>query len=238
MIGVLLLVAPPVARAAPGWSRPVDGEVLRPFRYAAGSPFAAEAHRGADLAAPPGTRVVSACPGRVLFAGAVASAGRVVTVACGGRRVTYLPLAGVAVHAGTRVAQGSPIGTVAAGHGGLHLGVRRARDRFAYEDPMPLLQAGRVPTPVLLPRVRLSHPRRPALRRGPSARVSAPGLRAVQVGAASARRTAALRAPAPWPVWAGVALVLAGCGGSGAAIAVGRRRTVRRAHVTVARSAG
>src|SRR3954454_19511647 len=58
-----------------------------------------------------------ACGGRVLHAGAVADLGRVVTVLCGTRRVTYLPLATLTVRAGAAVFRGARIGTVAAGHG-------------------------------------------------------------------------------------------------------------------------
>ena len=61
------------------------------------------------------------------------------TVRCGDRRVTHLPLRRPAVRRGVRVRAGDRIGTLAAGHGGLHLGVRAAADPFAYEDPIPLL---------------------------------------------------------------------------------------------------
>ena len=134
-------LAVPSTALAERWLRPVPGEVARSFAYARGAPFAAGAHRGADLAAAPGTAVRAACAGRVVHAGAVAGRDKVVSTTCGTRRVSYLPLAVVAVRAGARIRAGAPLGTVAPGHGGLHLGVRREGDPFGYEDPMTLLPA-------------------------------------------------------------------------------------------------
>ena len=131
---------PALARAE-RWRHPVPGAVTRSFSYSPAAPFRRGAHRGADLAAAPSATVRAACAGRVLFTGAVAGSPRVVTVRCGTRRVTYLPLARVEVGRGRRVAAGARLGTLAPGHGGgLHLGVRRAGDRFAYEDPLPFLR--------------------------------------------------------------------------------------------------
>jgi murein DD-endopeptidase MepM/ murein hydrolase activator NlpD len=64
------------ADASSPWTRPVAGRVVRPFvapksRYGAG-------HRGADLAATPGTPVRAAGTGRVVFAGPVAGTRHVV----------------------------------------------------------------------------------------------------------------------------------------------------------------
>ena len=66
-------------------------------------PFRAGWHRGADFAAAPGVAVRAACSGRVAWAGR-----DVVTVRCGGYRVTHLPLASVAVARGARVRAGTP----------------------------------------------------------------------------------------------------------------------------------
>jgi hypothetical protein len=112
---------------------PVEAPIARPFVYA-GSPFQRGLHRGIDLAAPPGTRVVAPCDGAVAYAGAHA-----VTLACGRYRVTLLPLRDV--HARGHVTAGAPLARVAAAgaHDGLHLGVRHAADRFGYVDPARLL---------------------------------------------------------------------------------------------------
>ena len=73
---VLALLAIPSAALAERWLRPVPGEVARAFHFSRGAPFAAGAHRGADLAAPPGTAVRAACAGTVAFAGARVRPGR------------------------------------------------------------------------------------------------------------------------------------------------------------------
>jgi hypothetical protein len=132
-------LAVPSPALAERWLRPVPGEVARSFSYSRAAPFAAGAHRGADLAAPAGSAVRAACSGRVVHAGAVAGHGNVVSVRCGAWRVSYLPLARIATRAGAAVRAGARIGTVAPGHGGLHLGVRREGDPFGYEDPIARL---------------------------------------------------------------------------------------------------
>ena len=166
VLGAVLAAAAPAAGAGergPRLAPPVRGEVVRAFAYA-GDPFARGHHRGLDLAAAPGAAVRAACSGRVTFAGSVGASGRVVTIRCGAWSVTHLPLRDLAVRAGERVVTGAPIGTVAAapGHAGLHLGVRRATDRFGYVDPAPLLArsadrrraaAGPPPRPAARPHV-------------------------------------------------------------------------------------
>ena len=61
--------------------------MAREFAYGA-DPFRAGRHRGADSRARPGSAVRAACSGRVVWAGR-----DVVTLRCGGLRVTHLPLA-------------------------------------------------------------------------------------------------------------------------------------------------
>lgn len=153
LLVVPLLVPLPVpaagAVAAPGgpddapaglWSRPVEGAVTRPFdpppdRYGAG-------HRGVDLAGAPGSPVVSAGDGVVVFAGMVAGRPVVSVDHAGGLRTTYEPVEAV-VGAGQRVARGAVLGTLADGHAGcpaaacLHWGLRRGED---YLDPLSLLE--------------------------------------------------------------------------------------------------
>ena len=199
-VAALACAAVPAPAPAAAWQRPVPGEVARAFALSAG-PFAAGQHRGADLAAAPGTHVRAACSGTVVFAGRVPGQdGRVVSQRCGHRRVTYLPLASVAARRGRLVLAGAPVGTVGTGHGGLHLGVRREGRRFGYVDPMALLRRGRVlPTALRIPRV--GPPGRPP--RGPR-------------GPARPRPRPVAAPPAglaPLPAWVGLGLLLAGTGG-------------------------
>jgi hypothetical protein len=215
------------------WLRPVPGEVARPFLYARAAPFSAGAHRGVDLVAPPGTAVAAACGGRVVHAGPVAGQGGVVSVRCGSRRVSYLPLARVAVDAGSTVRRGVSVGTVAAGHGGLHLGARREGDPFGYEDPTTLLEqppSPSPPTPPVTPRPRPALPRRLAARES-IPRIAAPRVlvdaAARSIVAPSARSDVARSGVAPWPVWAGLGLLLVGAAGSGT-VTVRRRRLAAR----------
>jgi murein DD-endopeptidase MepM/ murein hydrolase activator NlpD len=116
-------------------------------------------HRGADLVAPEGSRVVSPGPGVVTFAGQVARRGVVVVTHPDGLRTSLEPVAG-SVPVGTTVAAGTPIGVVEgaqAGEGGgttpnhcaprscVHWGARRGE---RYIDPLSLLDR---PPIVLLP---------------------------------------------------------------------------------------
>ena len=98
------------APAAGAWSWPVDGPVRRPFSLAA-DPYAGGQHRGLDVAAPPGTRVVAPAAGTVTFVGSVPDGGRALTIRTGdGFAVTLLQLGGVYVGRGDEVAQGAPTG--------------------------------------------------------------------------------------------------------------------------------
>jgi murein DD-endopeptidase MepM/ murein hydrolase activator NlpD len=139
--------AAPVAAAAPlRWTAPLDGDlaVTRPFErlphpYAAG-------HRGVDLQGAPGTPVLAAGDGVVVFAGMVAGRPVVSIDHADGLRTTYEPV-DASVGAGQPVSRGSPIGTLASGHAGcpvpacLHWGLRRGG---TYLDPLSLLQVVRV----------------------------------------------------------------------------------------------
>ncbi|TFV58796.1 M23 family metallopeptidase [Geodermatophilus sp. DF01-2] len=132
--------APPADVPVGLWSRPVEGAVTRTFdpppdRYGAG-------HRGVDLAGSPGSVVLAAGDGVVVFAGMVAGRPVVSVDHPGGLRTTYEPVDAV-VGAGQVVARGSPLGTLAAGHAGcpaaacLHWGLRRGE---VYLDPLGLLE--------------------------------------------------------------------------------------------------
>jgi hypothetical protein len=146
---VLLTAVAVVATARPahaadddaiGWLRPVDGAVVQPFEQPA-SIYGA-GHRGADLAAAPGTPVHAANDGVVTFAGSVADTLHVTVAHAGGLRTSYSFLATVSVRTGQTVSRGDVLGTTGGtgpDHGGgvLHLGLR-VGDR--YVDPMLLFR--------------------------------------------------------------------------------------------------
>src|SRR3954468_6268503 len=112
LIALTLLAAlGPCASASAAWAPPVRGAPTRLFRLGA-NPFVAGQHRGVDLAATSGERVLSACGGTVRFAGPVAGTGTV-SVTCGRWRVSYAPLDRIAVRAHRRVGQDQALGTVA-----------------------------------------------------------------------------------------------------------------------------
>ena len=147
---VVAVLAPVPATAAPDpaappavavWTAPLPGQraVTRPFEAPAHA--YGPGHRGADLGGAPGTPVLSAGEGVVVFAGMVAGRPVVSIDHADGLRTTYEPVQPV-VGAGQRVARGSPIGTLVAGHAGcpveacLHWGLRRGD---TYLDPLQLL---------------------------------------------------------------------------------------------------
>ena len=226
---------------------PVPGDVARGFAYA-GDPFAAGHHRGVDLAARPGERVRAACGGRVLFAGRAGANGRAVTIRCGRFNVTHLPLATLATEAGATLPPGAQIGTAARarGHEGLHLGVRRATDPLGYIDPAPLLHAPQRPAPPAAPRTGPPRPgpppphpeplpSTPAVRPAPAAPAPLPRAQPVPLPHAGLPRAAPPQAArpgsspplAPWPAWAGLALLFSGAAGARTVRARRRRRAAR-----------
>ncbi len=185
---------------------PVAGAVSRDFDP--GRPFEGGRHRGVDFAAAPGTPVRAACTGRVVFAGRIGAAG-IVTLRCGAWRVTHMPLATITARGSVR--RGTPIGTAAASrrHAGLHLGVRRDGTRFGYADPLRFMAHPSTPVPLgRAPRGRA--PTRP-FARPPTGPRLVPRPRLVRPPPAGSLP------PAPWPAWAGLALVLAGAGAGGLA---------------------
>jgi hypothetical protein len=233
--GLAVTVAP--ARAAAGhgtWTAPVPGAVTRPFLLGA-DPFAPGQHRGADFAAAAGATVRAPCSGRVLVARRVGAQGRVATLGCGLWRVTVLPLATLSVRAGDRVTAGARVGTAAGGtrpHDGLHLGVRRASRPDGYVDPLPFLGPAPAARPVIgggrVPRrgpPAAPEPAPPA-RSAAAAPEPAPPHPILAVNRTGSSPSAADTAEpvAPWPVWAGLASLLAGAAGAGA---TRRRRQAR-----------
>jgi murein DD-endopeptidase MepM/ murein hydrolase activator NlpD len=158
--------ARPAAASSSGWGWPLDTptglrpSVVREFDPPA-QPWLA-GHRGADLAARPGRRVLAAGAGTVSHVGRVAGWGVVAIDHLDGLRTTYLPV-DPSVRSGKAVDRGDPIGTIEdiigetvdeAGrdHRGhcpascLHWGLLRGG---VYLDPLLLVGAGRVR---LLPR--------------------------------------------------------------------------------------
>ena len=136
LAAALCLAAVPAAVAA--GVRPIDGPVIRAFDPP-DQPWLA-GHRGIDLGAEAGAEVRAVADGRVGFAGEVGGK-PVVTVVHGGLRTTYEPVEAT-VSAGDRVAAGTVIGHLAAGHdcgssatACLHLGLLRGD---AYLDPLLL----------------------------------------------------------------------------------------------------
>lgn len=101
-------------------------------------------HRGVDLTAGPGARVLAAAGGQVSFAGRVAGRGvLVIEVADSGSpplRTTYEPVRAL-VEEGASARAGQPVGVLEPGpfhcaEGCLHWGLRRGE---AYLDPLSLL---------------------------------------------------------------------------------------------------
>jgi murein DD-endopeptidase MepM/ murein hydrolase activator NlpD len=153
LIGLTVAVLVPVAStadpapaggpgtAAVGWTAPLPGElrVTRPFDPPAHT--YGPGHRGADLGGAPGSPVLAAGDGVVVFAGMVAGRPVVSVDHAGGLRTTYEPVA-PSVGGGQPVSRGSPLGTLLPGHAGcpvdacLHWGLRRGE---TYLDPMELL---------------------------------------------------------------------------------------------------
>jgi hypothetical protein len=107
-----------------------------------------------------------------------------------------MPLATIAVRRGAIVRPRTRLGTLgrSSAHAGLHLGVRRDGVRFGYVDPLRFL-APPASTPFVAPR---RAPPRPSSPRASSPRF-VPGH-------------SPARAPAPWPAWVGLGLVLLGAG--------------------------
>lgn len=134
---VQLWGAAPVATAAGAGParRPVPGALVRPFAPPASA--YGPGHRGADLAAAPGARVVSALPGTVAFSGVVAGTGWVTVDHGGGLDTTYGALEPRRVLAGQQVAAGAVLGQLAASASHLDWG---ARLWGRYIDPLTLLR--------------------------------------------------------------------------------------------------
>lgn len=99
--------AEPVAAPAGRGALPVAGRVTRGF----GAPTEAGPAQGLTLAAAPGARVTSPCPGRVAFAGPFRSYGLLLIVECGdGYHFVLAGLDKLDTAPGERVLAGEPVG--------------------------------------------------------------------------------------------------------------------------------
>jgi hypothetical protein len=132
--------------AARAWTWPVDGPVLRPFSFDHAHPYAGGQHRGVDLGAPGGTRVLAPTGGIVSFAGTVPTGGKTVSIETPlGYTATLVHLGSISVKRGAPVGEGSVVGTV--GPSGVpelaepyvYFGLRTTSDQQGYVDPMVFL---------------------------------------------------------------------------------------------------
>lgn len=145
----LLLIAElavPLSAAHAGdgsWFWPIDGGTADPDGlFVAPESAYGRGHRGIDIPALVGSRVLAVAPGVVSFVGTVAGVG-VVTVDHGAERSTYQPV-DASVDIGTPVNTGDVLGTLQSGPGHcatpcLHLG-RIANGSDDYLDPLDRLQ--------------------------------------------------------------------------------------------------
>jgi murein DD-endopeptidase MepM/ murein hydrolase activator NlpD len=154
----------PAAPARAEWLWPLHGTVITPYRNGE-DPYADGQHRGIDIAAPVGSRVVAATAGEVRFAGTAGSSGLTVSVRTADGRfdTSYLHLSAISVREGRSVSAGDTLGAVgntgsrSATESHLHFGVRDAGTRHTYRDPLDLLpprpppQAPETPQPTPAP---------------------------------------------------------------------------------------
>jgi Peptidase family M23 len=250
-LGIVILAA--LAPPARAWQRPVAGPVTRAFSYSAREPFRRGWHRGVALAARPGAPVRAVCSGQVVTAtwgvvtlrcgpwrvthlplgsvavrrGAVVREGAVVGALASGRRALYISIR----RDDNRFAYVDPLRFLPGStrHPPLPFLVRRFPSPItarrlpapvgAVREPAPV-GARRVPAPVGAVREPA-----PIGVRGPR---GAPVLRP-RVVPSAASPVARVRVPgrrplAPWPVWLGLALVVAGALGGGITVRVRRGR--------------
>lgn len=219
-----LLLGVPDAHADPGWRWPVEGELLTAYRNG-DDPYAAGQHRGIDIAAPVGARVVAATGGTVAFAGTAGDSGVTVSIRTAGGRfdTAYLHLASASVRRGQRVSAGDRIGSVgttgrrSVAEAHLHFGVREAGSRHAYLDPLTLLPPPTAPgerpappraVPVAVPQPLAPGPALAAADAAAAVPALAPGAAAVPALAPGAAAVPALAPgpalPAPAPAAASV----------------------------------
>ena len=140
--------APDVNALRRTWEWPLQPKPTVTARFVAPASTWGTGHRGLDLAATQGQRVLAVDDGVVTHVGVIAGRGTVSVTHASGLRSTYEPVDG-SVAVGARVGRGAALGVVAGrthcGGACLHLGAVRGA---GYTDPRPLLAGGRV---ILLP---------------------------------------------------------------------------------------
>ena len=141
-VAISLILVP---RAA-AWTWPADGDVLKPFVFDPGHPYAAGQHRGVDIAGAAGADARAPVAGAVTFAGSVPSGGKTVTIQTqDGYSVTLVHLGSISAVRGAVVAEGASIGSVGASGDAewpeayLHMGVRLTAEQQGYLDPLSFL---------------------------------------------------------------------------------------------------
>ena len=134
------MVSATAAVAAPPWTWPVAGPIVRGYDPP-DSPYGA-GHRGIDIAAPVGSVVIAPDDGVVTFAGPVGGRLFLTIDHGGGLSTTSSWLTSLLVRKGATVTRGQPVATTGWGHADLtvshlHFGVRldgEYVDPFAYLD--------------------------------------------------------------------------------------------------------
>lgn len=116
------------------WPSRSPVKILRPFTPPA-SPWGS-GHRGVDLNIPAGSEVYSAREGTVFFVGTIAGSPSISIKHSALIRTTYTPVKSD-LTVGTAVAAGQKIGTLQAGHPGLHFGAKI--DDHHYLNPLLLI---------------------------------------------------------------------------------------------------
>jgi murein DD-endopeptidase MepM/ murein hydrolase activator NlpD len=132
----LVPAAGPAAAQTEGWVEPVSAPVVDGYRPPAH--IGAPGNRGWEYLTEPGTAVVAAGDGVVVFAGPIGGSDYVSIRHPDGRRTTYSHVATITVDVGDAVSAGQPIATSGER---LHFGVRVGEE---YLDPGELFAA---PTP-------------------------------------------------------------------------------------------
>jgi murein DD-endopeptidase MepM/ murein hydrolase activator NlpD len=144
---LVLLALPAEAAPRPGFGWPLPGTPVVDRGFSPPTTTWGAGHRGVDLRGQQGEPVLSAGPGRVVYAGVLAGRGVVTVSHDGGLRTTYEPVSAT-VRVGQQVARGATLGRLGTGHAScrtgttcLHWGLLRGD---SYLDPLGLLLDQRV----------------------------------------------------------------------------------------------